>query len=91
MSETGAQGGRNICVLVDMDMVICDFETHLLTEFRTRHPTLRFIPLDNRMGFSVKEQYGKDISNDAAVSFCFIIMPCFFTPVLVPGLRKRCY
>ncbi|BFZ17393.1 hypothetical protein BsWGS_20432 [Bradybaena similaris] len=48
---------KTLRVLVDMDMVLCDFESHLLAEFRKKHPELPYIPLNERKGFYVKDQY----------------------------------
>lgn len=46
-------------VLVDMDGVICDFEQSFLDKFREQHPDEPYIPLSERRGFYIDEQYSK--------------------------------
>ncbi|CAG5129750.1 unnamed protein product [Candidula unifasciata] len=52
-------------VLVDMDMVLCDFEHHLLAEFRSKYPNLPYIPLSKRRGFYAKDQYDKTFGSNS--------------------------
>ncbi|XP_078521341.1 5'(3')-deoxyribonucleotidase, mitochondrial isoform X3 [Lissotriton helveticus] len=49
---------RPLRVLVDMDGVIADFEGGFLKNFRARYPNEPYIPLEDRRGFWVSEQYG---------------------------------
>ncbi|XP_017598712.1 PREDICTED: 5'(3')-deoxyribonucleotidase, cytosolic type isoform X2 [Corvus brachyrhynchos] len=44
-------------VLVDMDGVLADFEGAVLREFRARFPAEPRVELEERRGFSVREQY----------------------------------
>ncbi|KAK2156686.1 hypothetical protein LSH36_207g03020 [Paralvinella palmiformis] len=46
-------------VLIDMDGVLCDFEQSFLDKFRERHPDEPYIPLSERKGFYIDEQYAK--------------------------------
>ncbi|CAK8686190.1 unnamed protein product [Clavelina lepadiformis] len=48
---------KKVCVLVDMDGVLCDFDAGFLQRFRQMHPDLPFIPLDERNSVYVEEQY----------------------------------
>lgn len=50
---------QTIRVLVDMDGVICDFEQSFLDKFREQHPNEPYIPLSERHGFYIDEQYSK--------------------------------
>ncbi|XP_074116836.1 5'(3')-deoxyribonucleotidase, cytosolic type [Sminthopsis crassicaudata] len=45
-------------VLVDMDGVLADFEGGLLRGFRLRFPQEPYVTLEERRGFSAREQYG---------------------------------
>lgn len=44
-------------VLVDMDGVLCDFETDFLKNFTRKHPNEPHIPLEERRGFYLNNQY----------------------------------
>ena len=55
-------------VLVDMDGVICDFEQSFLDKFRKQHPDEPYIPLNERKGFYIDDQYAK-IKPSLQVSF----------------------
>ena len=48
---------RPLRVLVDMDGVMCDFELHMLTEFRKRFPHEPNVSLTDRRTFYMAEQY----------------------------------
>ncbi|KAM9210976.1 5'(3')-deoxyribonucleotidase, cytosolic type [Dugong dugon] len=48
---------RAVRVLVDMDCVLADFEGGLLRSFRRRFPADPHVPLEERRGFLVCEQY----------------------------------
>jgi len=48
---------RCLTVLVDMDGVMCDFEKHMLLEFRKRYPREPFVLPDDRRTFYMAEQY----------------------------------
>jgi len=50
---------RPLCVLVDMDGVMCDFENHMLLEFRKRYPLEPFVSPADRRTFYMAEQYEK--------------------------------
>jgi len=50
---------RPLCVLVDMDGVMCDFENHMLQEFRKRYPHEPFVSPADRRTFYMSEQYDK--------------------------------
>uniref|UniRef100_A0A8C0ZA25 NT5C protein n=1 Tax=Cyanistes caeruleus TaxID=156563 RepID=A0A8C0ZA25_CYACU len=54
-------------VLVDMDGVLADFEGAVLREFRSRFPAEPRVELEERRGFSVREQY-RSLREDLAVS-----------------------
>lgn len=47
-------------VLIDMDGVIADFEGDFLRRWKEQHPDKTFIPLEERRGFYVSEQYPKE-------------------------------
>lgn len=49
----------HLIVLVDMDMVICDFEQNFLKEFRNKYPDLKYVPLPKRVGEDPVIQYSK--------------------------------
>lgn len=46
-------------VLVDMDMVLCDFERHFLEVYKKKFPDEPFIPLEDRKTFYVRDEYAK--------------------------------
>jgi len=50
---------RPLFVLVDMDGVMCDFENHMLSEFRKRYPHEPFVLPADRRTFYMAEQYDK--------------------------------
>lgn len=50
-------GERRLLVLIDMDMVIADFEGHFLQRFREKFPEEPFVPLEERRTFYLKDQY----------------------------------
>lgn len=52
-------GQQNLRVLIDMDQVLCDFESHFLEEFKRKFPDEPTIPLDKREGFYIADQYDK--------------------------------
>lgn len=47
-------------ILIDMDGVIADFEGDFLRRWKELHPDKPFIPLEERKGFYVREQYPKE-------------------------------
>ena len=59
---------RKLVVLVDMDMVLCDFEAYFLEKYREKYPNEPFIPLEERSQFFIREQYAT-IRQDLSVSF----------------------
>jgi 5'-nucleotidase len=50
-------GKRPVRVLVDMDGVMCDFEGHMLAEFRKAHPSDPYVAPEDRSTFYMSEQY----------------------------------
>ena len=50
---------RPLRVLVDMDGVMCDFEYHMLSEFRKKYPQEPFVTPDDRRTFYMAEEYDK--------------------------------
>lgn len=50
---------RPLRVLVDMDGVMCDFEYHMLSEFRKKYPHEPFVAPDHRRTFYMAEEYDK--------------------------------
>ncbi|XP_044528736.1 5'(3')-deoxyribonucleotidase, cytosolic type [Gracilinanus agilis] len=51
-------GQRALRVLLDMDGVLADFEGSLLRGFRHRFPQEPYVALEDRRGFSARNQYG---------------------------------
>ncbi|XP_059149308.1 uncharacterized protein LOC131936377 [Physella acuta] len=49
----------SLIVLIDMDMVICDFEQNFLRDFRNKYPDLKYVPLPKRVGEDPVIQYSK--------------------------------
>lgn len=58
-------------VLVDMDMVLCDFEGYFLQLYREKFQDAPFVPLEERKTFYICDQYEK-IRDDLPVCFYFI-------------------
>ncbi|XP_067329729.1 5'(3')-deoxyribonucleotidase, mitochondrial-like [Anolis sagrei] len=58
-SSSSSPGLRRLRVLVDMDGVLADFEGGFLKKFQARFPDMPCIPLEDRRGFWVSEQYGQ--------------------------------
>ena len=79
-------------ILVDMDMVLCDFEHQLLKDYKIKHPNEPFIPLEDRRGFYARDQYVKQFKrDDLAVSKKFqtfekntFVHFCMLTGWLIP-------
>ena len=67
MSRGGVKRPRALRVLVDMDGVLCDFDTYTLAQYREECPNEPFIPLDERRAFYVVDDYEKRFSAEAAV------------------------
>lgn len=53
-------------ILVDMDGVLADFEAEFLHRWRAEYPDRPFIPLEERRGFSVREQYAAEFAPDVS-------------------------
>ncbi|XP_008119025.2 5'(3')-deoxyribonucleotidase, mitochondrial isoform X3 [Anolis carolinensis] len=58
-SSSSSPGLRRLRVLIDMDGVLADFEGGFLKKFQARFPEMPCIPLEDRRGFWVSEQYGQ--------------------------------
>ncbi|NXW77211.1 NT5C protein, partial [Hirundo rustica] len=73
-------------VLVDMDGVLADFEGAVLREFRARFPAEPRVELEERRGFSVREQY-RSLREDLAAKVASVYeSPGFFLDLdPVPG------
>ncbi|XP_042198447.1 5'(3')-deoxyribonucleotidase, mitochondrial [Callorhinchus milii] len=74
-------------VLVDMDGVLADFEASFLRLYRSRHPQLPYVALDERRGFSVEAQY-RQLDPGLAADFVRNIYgsPNFFLDLVpIPG------
>ncbi|MCC7450787.1 MAG: 5'-3'-deoxyribonucleotidase [Anaerolineae bacterium] len=56
-------------ILVDMDGVIANFESNFLKQWREQYPGHPYIPLEERVGFYVEEQYPADIKHLVAGLF----------------------
>lgn len=68
-----AQHQRRLVVLVDMDMVLCDFESYFLEKYREKYPDEPFIPLEERSQFYIREQYAtirQDLSLKCREIYC---------------------
>jgi len=74
-------------VLIDMDGVLCDFEQSFLDKFRERHPDEPYIPLSERKGFYIDEQYAKMKPN---LQVSFMTGP-FEQFVLALIVKKCCF
>ncbi|XP_064605519.1 5'(3')-deoxyribonucleotidase, cytosolic type-like [Liolophura sinensis] len=46
-------------VLLDMDMVLADFEEHFLTKYRETYPDAPYVKAEDRDGFWLRDQYEK--------------------------------
>ncbi|NXU85376.1 NT5C protein, partial [Xiphorhynchus elegans] len=73
-------------VLVDMDGVLADFEGAVLREFRGRFPAEPRVELEERRGFSVREQY-RNLREDLAAKVASVYeSPGFFLKLdPIPG------
>ncbi|NWY16820.1 NT5C protein, partial [Aphelocoma coerulescens] len=73
-------------VLVDMDGVLADFEGAVLREFRARFPAEPRVELEQRRGFSVREQY-RSLREDLAAKVASVYeSPGFFLDLdPIPG------
>lgn len=60
-------------VLLDLDQVLADFESHFLELFRGKYPDHPFIPIEKRKGFHLTEQY-KGLHPDAVVCYGILII-----------------
>lgn len=47
-------------ILIDMDGVIADFESDFLRRWRELYPLKKFIPLEERVGFYIRDQYPEE-------------------------------
>ncbi|GAB1598457.1 5'(3')-deoxyribonucleotidase, cytosolic type-like [Argonauta hians] len=64
---------KKLIVLVDMDMVLCDFEAYFLQKYREKYPTEPYIPLEERSQFYIREQYAtlrQDLSVKCREIYC---------------------
>lgn len=59
---------RRLKVLVDMDQVVCDFESRFLEAFREKYPNDPFIPVKERTVFYIADQY-EQFGEEAVVGF----------------------
>lgn len=50
-------------ILVDMDGVIADFEGDFLRRWRELYPERKYVPLEERRGFYLREQYPEEYIN----------------------------
>lgn len=67
MSSSSCPSGKRLRVLVDVDGVLADFEGGFLKKYRARYPDDPYIPLEDRRGFWVSQQYGQ-LRTDLCVS-----------------------
>eukprot|EP00106_Octopus_bimaculoides_P015361 XP_014782803.1 PREDICTED: 5'(3')-deoxyribonucleotidase, mitochondrial-like [Octopus bimaculoides] len=68
---------KKLIVLVDMDMVLCDFESYFLEKYREKYPTEPYVPLEERCQFYIREQYAtirQDLSTEhqCTVLYCLL-------------------
>jgi 5'-nucleotidase len=77
---------RPLTILVDMDGVMCDFEGHMLSEFRKRYPYDPYVKPEDRNTFYMAEQYDQ-IRSGLAVKIKDIMRePGFFRSMPpIPG------
>ena len=61
--------GNPLFVLIDMDQVLCKFEERVLETYRKRYPDEPFVPLEERQGFWIHEQYTQFAGEEAEVFF----------------------
>lgn len=54
-----------VTVLVDMDGVVCDFESHALKQYMKLYPDLPTIPLEKRTQFYATSQYGEEFGEES--------------------------
>lgn len=51
-------------ILIDMDGVVADFEGDFLRRWKELHPEKKFIPLEERKGFYISDQYPEEYTED---------------------------
>lgn len=59
---------KKLRILVDMDQVLCDFESSFLEKYQQKYPNEQFIPLNDRSTFYIADQYeklGKGVADKA--------------------------
>lgn len=89
--SSGYTWHHRLRVLVDMDGVLADFEGGFLKKFRAKYPDQPYIPLEDRRGFWVSEQYGQ-LQPELSVSwpkFLHVMTTIFFISMYVRALPKR--
>jgi 5'-nucleotidase len=73
-------------ILVDMDGVIADFDQEFLQRWRKRHPDKFYIPVENRAGFFVKDEYPQELQPLVAE---ILLEATFFQEMVpVPGAKE---
>lgn len=53
-------------ILVDQDGVLANFEGEFLRRWRQQNPNLPYVPLQERRGFNIKDNYPKELSEKVA-------------------------
>ncbi|MCB0844691.1 MAG: 5'-3'-deoxyribonucleotidase [Bacteroidetes bacterium] len=65
-------------ILVDMDGVLADFEGSFIKKYRKKHPDKRFLKLEERNTFYLKEQYASISPELGELAFQLFTAPGFF-------------
>lgn len=80
-------------VLLDMDMVLADFEKHFLTKYIEAYPDAPYVKAEDRDGFWLRDQYEKispslKVGEVAHVIFSYLGQVYYFAVIIKVGYCK---